>query len=146
MRTYQKVGLAGGIIILVASVLFGLFSSIVLSNAMARGIYRTMPIFTVTHHMLPLALVWGLALIGIISGVLGIVGSAVNSYVGGGVLLILGALFSLPVFFGVFGIAFILMLIGGILGIADRNNAYTRPVTTEQAYQQPQPPAPAQQQ
>ncbi|QKR01114.1 hypothetical protein GWK48_10230 [Metallosphaera tengchongensis] len=50
--------------------------------------------------------------------VMGIIGSLIGDRVAGGVLLILAALFSLPLFFGFFGISFVLLLVGGILALS----------------------------
>ncbi|MBW9141816.1 MAG: hypothetical protein K1T65_09100, partial [Candidatus Aramenus sp.] len=49
--------------------------------------------------------------------VLGLVGSIIKDRKVAGVLLILASVFSLPIFFGVFGVSFVLLLIAGILAL-----------------------------
>jgi len=49
--------------------------------------------------------------------ILGLVGSLINDRQIGGILLIIAAILSLPVFFGFFGISFVLLLIGGLLAL-----------------------------
>ncbi len=52
--------------------------------------------------------------------VLGIVGSAITDRLIAGILLVLAAVFSMPVMFGFFGISFVLLLIAGILALTRR--------------------------
>lgn len=53
--------------------------------------------------------------------VLGLIGSLINDRQIGGILLLIAAVLSLPVFFGLFGISFVLLLIAGILALSKRS-------------------------
>ncbi|BDC17313.1 hypothetical protein [Acidianus sp. HS-5] len=53
--------------------------------------------------------------------VLGLIGSLISDRQTGGILLIIAAVLSIPVFFGFFGISFILLLIAGILALTQKN-------------------------
>jgi hypothetical protein len=122
MWAYQKVGMVGGIITLVVSILFSFVTTYLAANRFTGALVR---------HYLPMSIQYmnsivgasfaffmGMAIIGIIAGILGIIGAGTRHRVGGGVLLIIGAIMSLAVAFGIFGIGFILMFVGGILGLA----------------------------
>lgn len=143
MRTYQKVGLIGGIITLVVSALFSFVSSYLVLNS-GTFFSRYMPQMARYGGMLsriPFGFFLGIAIIGVIAGILGIIGAGVSNRTAGGVLLIIGAIMSLTVAFGIFGIGFILMLVGGILGLAGGPKREERTTTVTREQTPPPPPA-----
>lgn len=109
METYQVLGLVGSLLL-------------VLALAMMFGMALVPFGFGMMGHMrwymgfLPLFPLF----IGVPSIVLGIVGSVVADRVAAGILLILAGILSLPIFFGFFGISFILLIIAGALALSKR--------------------------
>jgi hypothetical protein len=142
MRAYQKVGLIGGIITLIFSVLFSFITTYIAADRIMGSMIRHyLPMSThYTSSIIGTTMVFfmGIAIIGVIAGVLGIIGAGIGNRIAGGVLLIIGAVMSLAVAFGVFGIGFILMLVGGILGLASTQRAEERSRATTPT--QPQAP------
>ncbi|MHB8568478.1 MAG: hypothetical protein ACYC7D_11365 [Nitrososphaerales archaeon] len=125
MQSYQILGLIGGIITLIVAALLSFMMSFALVGGMMGGFYGGIMSksgmmssgYTGSSFTLPFAFMIGFTIIGIVAGILGIAGSTVANRQAAGILLIIGAIISLPVFFGAFGIGFILMLIGGIIAL-----------------------------
>ncbi|BDB99546.1 hypothetical protein [Saccharolobus caldissimus] len=107
METYQILGLIGSLLLLVALFIpfmfygygYGMMGRVGMMGGMMGG-----PFFFFPFIAIP-------ALI------LGLVGSLISDRQIGGILLIIAAVLSLPVFFGFFGISFVLLLIGGLLAL-----------------------------
>lgn len=101
METYQILGLIGSLLLLVALFIPFMFYGY---DMMGRVCMMGGPFFFFPFIAIP-------ALI------LGLVGSLISDRQIGGILLIIAAILSLPVFFGFFGISFVLLLIGGLLAL-----------------------------
>ncbi len=102
METYQVLGLIGTLFLLVAFMpLFLAFSFIHHDMRVVFGMLSFF--FLLVSVTVPF--------------VLGLVGSIIKDRKVAGVLLILASVFSLPIFFGVFGVSFVLLLIAGILAL-----------------------------
>lgn len=137
-RRDQILGLIGGIITIIVSIVLPALASVALVN-------RVSGMTPAAMGGLAFAL-GGFAIIGIVAGILGIVGSRVGNKVAAGVLMIVGAVLSLPIVLGAFGVGFILMLIGGILALASKAEPVERyerrTETTQQPTTAPPPPPP----
>lgn len=105
METYQVLGLIGAILVIV----IGIFMATLTYRFFYYYPYGGMMGFGMMMFLFPAY--------AIIPGALGLVGALINNRVASGILLILASFMSLPVFFGAFGIGFVLMLIGGILAL-----------------------------
>jgi hypothetical protein len=109
METYQVLGIIGSLLLIVAVFIpFAFAYRVGMMGYMGYMGYRApyfyfFPIFFILPAL-----------------VLGIIGSIVADRLVAGILLILAALFSLPIMFGFFGISFILLLIAGILALTRR--------------------------
>ncbi|MEM1599701.1 MAG: hypothetical protein QXW51_02625 [Sulfolobaceae archaeon] len=112
METYQILGLIGSLLLLILIIPFFAFTyhhayqgyGIVGRHfyGMMYGMFFVLPFFI----LIPFAL--------------GIIGSFITDKIIAGILLIIASIFSLPIFFGIFGISFILLLIAGILALAKK--------------------------
>jgi len=111
MESYQILGIIGSALLILGVILFFFFLS---SVYMFHHIYTTMPM-----HMIYPALIYSpfMLLISIVPIALGLIGSFITERIAAGVLLILASIFSLPIIFGFYGIAFVLLLVAGILAL-----------------------------
>ncbi|AWR98434.1 hypothetical protein [Metallosphaera hakonensis] len=100
METYQVLGLVGAFLLLLPLLFIPLFSF----RSPMMGM-MTFPIRFFSLMFIP-------------AFVLGIVGSLIADRTAAGVLLVISAIFSLPMLFGVFGISFVLLLIAGVLALS----------------------------
>ncbi|MEM4086689.1 MAG: hypothetical protein QXR34_10090 [Saccharolobus sp.] len=104
METYQILGLIGSLLLLILIVPFFAFTyhHAYQGYGMMYRMFFVLPFFI----LIPFAL--------------GIIGSFITDKIIAGILLIIASIFSLPIFFGIFGISFILLLIAGILALAKK--------------------------
>ncbi|MCY0859236.1 MAG: hypothetical protein OWQ54_02270 [Sulfolobaceae archaeon] len=108
METYRALGLIGAILVIVIGLLMSIF------------FFRFYP-----YHFGMMG--FGMMMFGfpfffaLIPGVMGLIGALINDKIASGVLLIIASFLSLPVFFGAFGIGFVLMLVGGILALTSKS-------------------------
>ncbi|MEM0272300.1 MAG: hypothetical protein QW514_07155 [Thermoprotei archaeon] len=128
MRTYQVLGLIGSVLLLV-----GLFISLSIYALYGYGYRYGYGWGMMGIHMYG----WGFGPYGGGFGpmffafwlmvfpalALGLAGSVVPDRVVGGVLLIIASILSLPVFFGVFGVSFVLLLLAGIMALVRGQSA-----------------------
>jgi len=110
MENYQILGIIGSALLIVGVVLFFYLSSVYMSYPM----YARMPM----HMGYPILIYSSfILLISIVPIALGLIGSFITERIAAGVLLILASIFSLPIIFGFYGIAFIFLLVAGILAL-----------------------------
>ncbi|GAY25793.1 hypothetical protein ATG_09960 [Desulfurococcaceae archaeon AG1] len=108
METYQILGLVGSLLLVLALAIMMLGMAV-------------MPVgFGMMGPMMWSMGFFPFFLIGLPSVVLGILGSAISDRTAAGVLLILAGILSLPVFFGFFGISFILLIVAGALALSKK--------------------------
>jgi hypothetical protein len=103
VETYQVLGLIGTLFLLVGAFMPLFFSFSFMGPGMMMGFGRPFFFFPLVFVMVPF--------------VLGLIGSIIGDRKVAGVLLLLASVFSLPMFFGVFGVSFVLLLIAGILAL-----------------------------
>ncbi len=144
METYRTLGIIGGILVLILSFAFPLMAPMFFAGAMGNmmgGFYGAMMGGSGgagNSSVFPFFFLVGFTILGIIAGALGIMGSVISSRLVAGILLIIGAILSLPVFMGGFGIGFLFILVAGILalvnasggGSADKRVAGEKKTTT----------------
>lgn len=147
METYRTLGIIGGILVLILSFAFPLMAPTFFAGGLGNmmgGFYGGMmggsgPYYGASQSsVFPFFFMVGFTILGIIAGALGIVGSVISNRLVAGILLIIGAILSLPVFMGGFGIGFLFMLVAGILalvnasggGSADKRVAGEKKTTT----------------
>ncbi|MQL56493.1 hypothetical protein [Acidianus ambivalens] len=115
MENYQVLGIVGSVLLLVAFVIpfyMGYYFMGGYYGGMMGGMMGGYP-----HRAIFFAFPVIMALPAL---VLGLIGSLISDRQIGGVLLIIAAVLSIPVFFGFFGISFILLLIAGILALTQK--------------------------
>lgn len=105
MENYQVLGLIGSLLLILGFFIMPMFYY----GGMMGGYYGG-PM----HFRFPF-------FIAIPAIVLGLIGSLINDRQIGGILLLVAAVLSLPVFFGLFGISFVLLLIAGLLALLKRS-------------------------
>jgi len=110
MENYQILGIIGSALLIIGVILFFYLSSVYMSYPM----YERMPM-----HMGYPILIYSpfMLVISIVPIALGLIGSFITERIAAGVLLILASIFSLPIIFGFYGIAFTLLLVAGILAL-----------------------------
>ena len=114
MENYQILGLIGSLLLLLSFFLMP-FGGYMMGGGMMGGMmggYRG-------------GMFYYPFIIAIPSLILGLVGSLINDKQIGGILLIVVAVLSLPVFFGFFGVSFALLLIAGILALTTKGGKTT---------------------
>ncbi|HWQ16233.1 MAG TPA: hypothetical protein VNL13_00155 [Sulfolobales archaeon] len=109
METYQILGLVGSLLLVLALAIMMLGMTV---TSIGFGMMGPM--------MWPMGFFPFFLFVGIPSIVLGIVGSVIPDRTAAGVLLILAGILSLPVFFGFFGISFILLIVAGALALSKK--------------------------
>ncbi|PMP60210.1 MAG: hypothetical protein C0201_03305 [Caldisphaera sp.] len=119
MEVYKLLGLIGSIIIIALTTVIGLFMIFgwgYYYGMMGYGYYGMMGYYK--HYAIVSFLFFFMPIIiGIIAGIIGIIGASLNDNVASGILFIIASFISITMFFGGFGIGFILLLIGGILAL-----------------------------
>lgn len=109
MENYQVLGLIGSLLLILGFFIMPMFYYGGMMGGMMGGYYGG-PM----HFRFPF-------FIAIPALVLGLIGSLINDRQIGGILLLVAAVLSLPVFFGLFGISFVLLLIAGLLALLKRS-------------------------
>lgn len=114
MENYQILGLVGSILLIPA--IFTPYLFMVSYNTVYYAHYAMM------NWMMPgfTWLIFPFMFIGIPAIILGLIGSLISDKLVGGILLIIAAVLSIPLFFGFFGISLALLLASGILALTKK--------------------------
>ncbi len=102
----QLVGIIGALILIVFGVSMLTFYSTI-------QIVMPMMIYSSTMY-------YSFIIIGILGGIVGIVGAFMRDPYWAGALMLIGAMLSVPLYFGFFGIAFLLMVLSGLTFLSFR--------------------------
>ncbi|AFZ69856.1 hypothetical protein Calag_0065 [Caldisphaera lagunensis DSM 15908] len=116
METYKILGIIGLIIVGILTIIISLFALVTpyyFPYGMMGYYGNHYMMFGYSFMMFPLVFF-------IITAVLALIGLAINDKIAAGILLILASFFSLPLFFGGFGIGFILLLLAGIFALINK--------------------------
>jgi len=114
METYQVLGIIGSLLLIIAAFILFIFAYPYGYRGGMMGYMGYMGYGYIGYHFFfPIFFI-------LPALVLGLIGSIIADRLIAGILLILAAVFSLPMMFGFFGISFILLLIAGILALTKR--------------------------
>ena len=116
MYTYQTLGVIGSVL-LVLGILIPLVFYMPHYYRYGWGMMGASMMYGWGFYYPPLYMIGFMAIPAL---VFGLAGSVVPDRLAAGVLLILSSILSLPVFFGVFGVSFALLLLSGIMALTSR--------------------------